>query len=169
MRSKYLLVLCILAVGPAMAATLTVTIPATAVVNATLRCQELRQVLRVRSSEWNNNACATAMTRLGLRQFNATQQEELSRQEAKSDMGTTLSNFDADWPGPTKAICGDGIADTEEPFNEACDDAGDSATCNGNCTTSVCGDGYLNTTAGEQCDDGNTGAGDGCSATCQTE
>lgn len=31
----------------------------------------------------------------------------------------------------------------------------------------VCGDGYVNT--GEQCDDGNTMSGDGCSSTCQTE
>jgi len=31
----------------------------------------------------------------------------------------------------------------------------------------VCGDGTVDT--GEQCDDGNTVAGDGCSATCQTE
>ena len=31
----------------------------------------------------------------------------------------------------------------------------------------ACGDGYVNT--GEQCDDGNTMSGDGCSSTCQTE
>jgi cysteine-rich repeat protein len=31
----------------------------------------------------------------------------------------------------------------------------------------ACGDGYINT--GEQCDDGNTTSGDGCSSTCMTE
>jgi len=31
----------------------------------------------------------------------------------------------------------------------------------------VCGNGTLD--AGEQCDDGNTADGDGCSATCQLE
>lgn len=34
--------------------------------------------------------------------------------------------------------------------------------------TAICGDGAVNQ-AGEQCDDGNTAADDGCSATCQTE
>lgn len=33
----------------------------------------------------------------------------------------------------------------------------------------ACGDGNLQTAAGEQCDDGNTASGDGCSDTCQTE
>ncbi len=52
---------------------------------------------------------------------------------------------------------------------EACDDAGFSATCNRDCTTSVCGDGILNAVAGETCDDGNLANGDGCSSTCQIE
>ena len=33
----------------------------------------------------------------------------------------------------------------------------------------MCGDGTLNITAGEECDDGNTVDGDGCSATCTIE
>ncbi len=33
----------------------------------------------------------------------------------------------------------------------------------------ACGDGSINTNAGEVCDDGNTAAGDGCDATCQVE
>ncbi len=52
--------------------------------------------------------------------------------------------------------CGDGITNGADD----CDDAGESATCNRNCTTAVCGDGTLNRTAGEECDDA------GESATC---
>jgi cysteine-rich repeat protein len=33
----------------------------------------------------------------------------------------------------------------------------------------LCGDGDVDASCGEQCDDGNTVGGDGCSATCQTE
>jgi len=66
---------------------------------------------------------------------------------------------------PPPAGCGDGVVNG----TEQCDDSGESATCNANCTMSLCGDGTRNATAGEQCDDGNTTAGDGCSATCQTE
>jgi cysteine-rich repeat protein len=49
---------------------------------------------------------------------------------------------------------------------EACDDMGESATCDDDCTLVECGDGVLNVTAGEECDDGNTIVGDGCDATC---
>jgi CSLREA domain-containing protein len=67
--------------------------------------------------------------------------------------------------GAVEVGCGNGIVEAAEQ----CDDGGESATCNANCTTAVCGDSIVNATAGEQCDDGNTTAGDGCSDTCQTE
>ena len=66
---------------------------------------------------------------------------------------------------PPFGICGNGTVDG----TEACDDAGESATCNRDCTLAVCGDGQTNGTAGETCDDMNTNDGDGCSASCQTE
>ncbi|HEX5037108.1 MAG TPA: choice-of-anchor Q domain-containing protein [bacterium] len=67
--------------------------------------------------------------------------------------------------GAVEAGCGDGAVNV----GEACDDGGESAACNADCTASACGDGVRNAAAGESCDDGNTEAGDGCSATCQTE
>src|SRR6185369_8881402 len=36
-------------------------------------------------------------------------------------------------------------------------------------TSPTCGDGTVQASCGEQCDDGNTTNGDGCSSTCQTE
>jgi cysteine-rich repeat protein len=61
--------------------------------------------------------------------------------------------------------CGNGIP---EP-GEQCDTGGQTATCDVDCTHVSCGDGVVNTPAGEQCDDGNVLNGDGCSSTCQTE
>ena len=58
--------------------------------------------------------------------------------------------------------CGDGIVD----MGEDCDDGGESALCDADCSNAACGDGTLNTTAGEECDDGNTMDADGCSSTC---
>lgn len=56
-------------------------------------------------------------------------------------------------------VCGDGtIGGTEE-----CDDAGESATCNADCTIAACGDGQTNVTAFEECDDA------GESATCDAD
>jgi cysteine-rich repeat protein len=63
-------------------------------------------------------------------------------------------------------VCGDGARQT---YGEQCDEAGDTAACDVDCTTPRCSDGHTNTAAGEQCDDANLDDGDGCSATCQTE
>jgi cysteine-rich repeat protein len=64
--------------------------------------------------------------------------------------------------GSVVAVCGNGSVEGAE----ACDDMGESATCNDDCTLAECGDGVVNVTAGEECDDGNTVGGDGCEATC---
>lgn len=58
--------------------------------------------------------------------------------------------------------CGNGIL---EP-GEECDDRGESATCNADCTLARCGDGKINAATGEVCDDGNTVDGDGCDSNC---
>ena len=52
--------------------------------------------------------------------------------------------------GVTPPVCGNGVVEA----TEACDDAGESSTCNDDCSFSVCGDGVLNVTAAEACDDG---------------
>jgi cysteine-rich repeat protein len=59
------------------------------------------------------------------------------------------------------ASCGDGFvwAGVEE-----CDDSGESAVCDADCTAAQCNDGVLNTTAGEVCD-----STDLAGSTCQTE
>ena len=52
---------------------------------------------------------------------------------------------------------------------EVCDDVHQTTTCDADCTAASCGDGFTNGTAGEQCDDGNLVADDGCDATCHIE
>jgi cysteine-rich repeat protein len=66
-----------------------------------------------------------------------------------------------------REFCGDGIVNN----GEACDRALTPASCNLDCTLSRCGDGKLNTFAvpPEQCDDGNSQSGDGCSSVCRLE
>jgi cysteine-rich repeat protein len=61
--------------------------------------------------------------------------------------------------------CGNGAPDP----GEDCDTSGESATCDDDCTNVDCGDNNINEAAGEECDDGNTVAGDGCSDTCIEE
>ena len=56
--------------------------------------------------------------------------------------------------------CGDGTVDPAED----CDDGGESATCNADCSAAACGDGITNATAGEDCDD--TGESATCDADC---
>jgi cysteine-rich repeat protein len=57
--------------------------------------------------------------------------------------------------------CGDGaISDGEH-----CDTSGESASCNANCTAPACGDGIVNASAGEQCDN----VGPSNSASCDRD
>ena len=58
--------------------------------------------------------------------------------------------------------CGDGLVEGAE----ACDDGGESATCDANCTLAQCGDGTLNLTAGEECE---LPGRDCCDASCHFE
>lgn len=66
---------------------------------------------------------------------------------------------DIGW-GPLRppGVCGDGTVDLRR--EEQCDDGGESATCNADCTRASCGDGKINASAGETCD------ASGESATC---
>jgi hypothetical protein len=47
-------------------------------------------------------------------------------------------------------VCGNGV----EEEGEACDEGGETATCNSDCTGAACGDGQVNTSADEVCDEG---------------
>ena len=91
-------------------------------------------------------------------------------------------------PGP---VCGDSVVEGSEQcdsstccaldctwsaIDTACDDADvctalsfcdGAGACEGSGT--VCGDDTLQSSCGEQCDDGNTTSNDGCSSSCQTE
>lgn len=63
-------------------------------------------------------------------------------------------------------VCGDLIVNNND---EECDTGGTTLECDGDCTQPLCGDGFLNEPAGEQCDDGDKDPGDGCDALCQLE
>ena len=91
---------------------------------------------------------------------------------------TTVCRPDAGDCDVAETCTGSGAAcpsDALEPDGTTCDDlaactSGDmcvSGVCNGDSTQ--CGDGTADTGCNEQCDDGNTTSGDGCSATCRLE
>jgi len=63
------------------------------------------------------------------------------------------------------AVCGDGVVGGLEICDDGNTAGGDGcrADCGGN---EICGDGRLDSAAGESCDDGNTVDGDGCAADC---
>ena len=62
------------------------------------------------------------------------------------------------------SACGNGT--TEAGCGETCDPP-DLGICDGTCQNVACGNSSLQ--LGEECDDGNTQSGDGCSSTCQLE
>lgn len=60
--------------------------------------------------------------------------------------------------------CGNGAV---EALVEQCDTGGNTVACDADCTVRMCGDGFVNAAAGEQCDLGGlNGAGFGCTQTC---
>jgi cysteine-rich repeat protein len=80
--------------------------------------------------------------------------------------------------------CDDGNTTSGDCCSSTCQNETDGNACDDGsaCTTSdlclngvcqgdaqVCGDGVVQGSCGEQCDDGNTTSGDGCTATCQDE
>jgi hypothetical protein len=58
-------------------------------------------------------------------------------------------------------VCGNGIVE----LLESCDDGGESALCDSDCTEATCGDGTINEAAGEQCEPPNVGF---CNSDCQS-
>jgi cysteine-rich repeat protein len=84
--------------------------------------------------------------------------------------GTTCDDAN---PCTTNDFCTDGVC-AGEAIEGPCDD-GDSCTTSDACVAGVCtgrtgcGDGVLDVACGETCDDGNTDAADGCSATCLSD
>lgn len=79
--------------------------------------------------------------------------------DSTGDTPSADSTTDTGDPPPE---CGNGLVES----GEDCDDEGESAACNADCTAAQCGDGILNQTAGEVCDDGNDDPDDGCNAMC---
>ena len=89
--------------------------------------------------------------------------------ETTEDFASTWDSgsYSAPTPGVVPAalapeLCGNGAIDG----GEECDDSGESTLCDSDCTAAECGDGTLNATAGEACDDGNMDDSDGCVGSC---
>jgi choice-of-anchor B domain-containing protein len=80
---------------------------------------------------------------------------------SSSESATVSANAATSITGDgTEPVCGDGALG----FGEFCDDAGESATCDADCTLAVCGDGHANVSAGEECDAAGSSAA--CDADC---
>jgi cysteine-rich repeat protein len=137
MRKLIFLIPFLLPIGvTATAADLTCTVPAANVTRAQELCDELRIQLRIRSSEWDNDVCATQFLRIGLVAGERASATRTARAAVSGDVNDAVVLFQSTWPKPTAAACGDGTEDTE---------------------------------FGEECDDGNTANGDGCSDSCTNE
>lgn len=85
---------------------------------------------------------------------------DCSGTETCTGASTLSSRCNAGTPPATGTLCDRGMS-----TRDICDMSTQS------CVLSFCGDGYTDTGAmpAEQCDDGGSTSGDGCSATCQTE
>jgi trimeric autotransporter adhesin len=71
---------------------------------------------------------------------------EVSTTDASTN-ATSREDADAIDTG-AQPVCGNGLVEV----GETCDEAGDASTCDEDCTDVVCGDLYINTAAGEECE-----------------
>ena len=115
-------------------ASVTVTVPQEAVQEAVRLCELLRVQMRIPADDWNNDVCATELFRRGLRNFAKKVRKAELIATAKAEMETVADDFNALFPGATRAVCGDGILQDEW---EECDDgnAVGADGCSARCTT----------------------------------
>lgn len=82
--------------------------------------------------------------------------------------GLLACNASCGWDLSGCVICGDGVLDFGEECDEGVNNADTpNADCRPSCQFPFCGDGVVDDLLGEQCDDGNTVDGDGCSQLCR--
>jgi len=118
---------------PSMAAAvnLVCTVPNAVATRATELCEVLRLQLTVRSSDWNNNACASELLRQGLRSYERSVSRDTAELVARAAVMSNLDAFDTNFPiAYTSAVCGDSVVDAE--FGEQCDPP-DGSTCDVEC------------------------------------
>lgn len=130
----FLLLLVAVFAAPANAVNLTCVVPGPNVTRGVELCEELRQQLRVRSADWDNDVCASQFLRIGM----LAGERQSTRRAASATVAGLVNDavvtMQSTWPQPTRAVCGDSTLDTETPFLEECDDG--------------------NLTNGDGCDDG---------------
>ncbi len=104
----------------AIAADLICVLPAAYVTRGVELCEELRLKLHIRSSEWDNDVCATQFLRIGLLTGDKASIKRASQITVNQAVNDAVDAFRIDWPSLVAANCGDGTLDTE--FGETCDD-----------------------------------------------
>jgi len=120
MKRFFLVILLVLVAAPALAADLVCTLPTESVTRGVELCEEARLALRVRTADWNNNACASYFLRLGLIEAEKISTRRSFTNSVNTAVRDAVASLTTTWPAPTAATCGDTIIDTE--FGETCDD-----------------------------------------------
>ena len=117
---------------PAPALDLVCTVPPQLIGMKSQLCEDLRQELRVRFSQWTDSNCASEYLRRGLLADERDSKRNAARKTVNDDVNNAVDQFLQFWPVPTAARCGDGELDQE--FGEECDDG--NTTNNDGCSES---------------------------------
>ena len=84
---------------------------------------------------------------------------------AATDGSGTGTGGGSSGKGPPPAQCGNGVRELGEDCDDGANEDPDDG-CTPMCTTPACGDGLVQPSRGEACDDGDEDDGDGCTAAC---
>lgn len=147
MRKLLITLATLLALTCAWAASVTLTIDEAAIVPIRTACEDYRNLKNYRASggprALTDEDCVFLFTKLGAIAAREEVARGAARQQASSNAATARNIIEAVMPQPAGVVvmfCGDGITDNDTAAE------------------------YV-----EECDDGNTLGGDGCSAACQDE
>lgn len=109
--------------GLAHGVTLSCEVPAAAGSLASAICEDYRLERQIRSSEWDNDTCATELLRVGLIEVQRRLAKRQAQQTTRTIVNDAVTAYKAVHPtSVTPVQCGDGTRDPE--FGEQCDDGG---------------------------------------------
>jgi len=117
------ILLALIMAGPVMAADLVCSMPNANIPRGRELCEELRENLGVRPSDWGDSVCASEFLRIGLLEGERMSTTRQYRGSINIAVRDAVALFGSTWPRVDPAVCGDGILD--EFIGEECDDGND--------------------------------------------
>ena len=109
MRTLALLIMLLLP-APALAIGVTIQVPAALEPRMIALCEELRQDMHVRATQWNARICVQQIVRRALRSNEVKITRRATAAAKSTDLDTALTAYDTQWGAEARALKGASVA-----------------------------------------------------------